>query len=158
MKKHRKSAISLVMLALAVLLLSACGAGNTAHKSGSSATEQQPAASQSATKEASVELENMGVKMVFPEAPKRAITLNQHATEVMLALGLESSMVGTAYLDDSILPEYKAQYDKIPVLVPSSTRPKRYLWLLRRILPMRAGRVPLTTKISALVRSLPNRT
>ncbi|MFK4470327.1 iron complex transport system substrate-binding protein [Paenibacillus sp. RC73] len=116
MKKHRKSAISLVMLALAVLLLSACGAGNTAHKSGSSATEQQPAASQSATKEASVELENMGVKMVFPEAPKRAITLNQHATEVMLALGLESSMVGTAYLDDSILPEYKAQYDKIPVL------------------------------------------
>lgn len=81
-----------------------------------SANGQQPAASQSATKETSVELENMGVKMAFPEEPKRAVTLNQHATEVMLALGLESSMVGTAYLDDQILPKYKAQYDKIPVL------------------------------------------
>ncbi|MGW9528696.1 ABC transporter substrate-binding protein [Paenibacillus terrae] len=116
MKKHRKSAISLVILVLAMALLSACGAGNTVQKSDSSATEQQPAASQSGTKGTSVELENMGIKMVFPEAPKRAITLNQHATEVMLALGLESSMVGTAYLDDTILPEYKAQYDKIPVL------------------------------------------
>ncbi|AET60641.1 ABC transporter substrate-binding protein [Paenibacillus terrae HPL-003] len=116
MKKHRKSAISLVILVLAMALLSACGAENTVQKSDSSATEQQPAASQSGTKGTSVELENMGIKMVFPEAPKRVITLNQHATEVMLALGLESSMVGTAYLDDSILPEYKAQYDKIPVL------------------------------------------
>jgi iron complex transport system substrate-binding protein len=117
MKKYSKRAVSLMMLALAaILLLSACGSGNTAQTTDSATNGQQPASLQSATRETPVELENMGVKMIFPEAPKRAVTLNQHATEVMLALGLESSMVGTAYLDDQILPEYKAQYDKIPVL------------------------------------------
>ncbi|ASR47729.1 Fe3+-hydroxamate ABC transporter substrate-binding protein [Paenibacillus kribbensis] len=117
MKKYSKRAISLTMLALAaVLLLSACGSGNTAQTTDSVTNGQQPASLQSENSKASVELENMGVKMIFPEAPKRAVTLNQHATEVMLALGLESSMVGTAYLDDQILPEYKAQYEKIPVL------------------------------------------
>ncbi|WP_179032308.1 ABC transporter substrate-binding protein [Paenibacillus kribbensis] len=117
MKKYSKPAISLTMLALAmVLLLSACGSGNTAQTTDSVTNGQQPASLQSENSKASVELENMGVKMIFPEAPKRAVTLNQHATEVMLALGLESSMVGTAYLDDQILPEYKTQYDKIPVL------------------------------------------
>jgi iron complex transport system substrate-binding protein len=34
----------------------------------------------------------------------------------MLALGLGDNMVGTAYLDDEILPELKEAYDKIPVL------------------------------------------
>ncbi len=116
MNKCSKPALPLVMLALAMLLLSACAAGNTAQTTNSSANGQQSDASQSTTQEKAVEIENMGVKMVFPEAPKRAVTLNQHATEVMLALGLESSMVGTAYLDDQILPKYKTQYDKIPVL------------------------------------------
>ncbi|KAF6558940.1 ABC transporter substrate-binding protein [Paenibacillus sp. EKM202P] len=117
MNKYSKPALPLVMLALAMmLLLSACTAGNTAQTTNSSANGQQPDASQSTAQEKAVEIENMGVKMLFPEAPKRAVTLNQHATEVMLALGLESSMVGTAYLDDQILPKYKNQYDKIPVL------------------------------------------
>ncbi|MEK4030425.1 ABC transporter substrate-binding protein [Pseudobacillus sp. FSL P4-0506] len=49
-------------------------------------------------------------------APKRAVALNQHATEIMLALGLEDSMVGTAYLDDRILPELEEAYRKVPVL------------------------------------------
>src|SRR5690606_31934170 len=35
---------------------------------------------------------------------------------VMLALGLEKYMVGTAYLDDDILPKYKDKYSKIPIL------------------------------------------
>ncbi|MDP1513330.1 ABC transporter substrate-binding protein [Paenibacillus sp. CMAA1739] len=116
MNKYRKPTLPLVVLVLVMLLLSACTSGNTAKTTNLSANGQQPDASQSTTGEKAVEIENMGVKMVFPEAPKRAVTLNQHATEVMLALGLESSMVGTAYLDDQILPKYKNQYDKIPVL------------------------------------------
>lgn len=34
----------------------------------------------------------------------------------MLGMGLEESMVGTAYLDDAIWPRYAASYNKIPVL------------------------------------------
>ncbi|WP_315116521.1 ABC transporter substrate-binding protein [uncultured Clostridium sp.] len=56
------------------------------------------------------------ITLSFKESPKRAITLNQSPTEMMLGLGLGDKMVGTAYLDDEILPQYKEAYDKIPVL------------------------------------------
>ena len=52
----------------------------------------------------------------YTEPPTRAIALNQHVAEVMLALELQDHMVGTAYLDDQILPQYRAAYDAIPVL------------------------------------------
>ncbi|WP_035179419.1 ABC transporter substrate-binding protein [Alkalihalobacterium bogoriense] len=63
-----------------------------------------------------VEIENNGRTLQFVEIPKRAVTLNQHVTEIMLALGLEDHMVGTAYIDDEILDEYKAAYESIPVI------------------------------------------
>ena len=53
---------------------------------------------------------------VYTEPPSRAIALNQHVTEVMLALELEDHMVGTAYIDDEILPQYQSAYQSIPVL------------------------------------------
>ena len=45
-------------------------------------------------------ISNCGVQSWVQEPPKRVVTMNQGTTEVMLALGLEDSMVGTAYLDD----------------------------------------------------------
>ena len=106
---------SFLLLGMTVMLvlLSACGSSEQPDAK-RQAQGEQPAAQVSES--GTVELENMGEQLSFPDAPKRAVTLNQHATEVMLALGLEDSMVGTAYLDDSILPEYKEKYDKIPVL------------------------------------------
>ncbi|MFD5324268.1 ABC transporter substrate-binding protein [Streptomyces sp. NPDC127092] len=59
---------------------------------------------------------NCGVTTTFQAPPKRAVTMNQHVTEVMLALGLEKSLAGTAYLDDAVLPAYKKAYDSVPVL------------------------------------------
>ncbi|MGN7476269.1 ABC transporter substrate-binding protein [Solibacillus silvestris] len=64
----------------------------------------------------SVTIENEGVSITYDEAPKKAISVNQHVTEVMLALGLEDSMVGTAYLDDQIYPPLQEAYDQVPVL------------------------------------------
>ena len=52
----------------------------------------------------------------YSEPPSRAIALNQHVTEIMLALELQDHMVGTAYIDDEILPQYRAAYDSVPVL------------------------------------------
>jgi iron complex transport system substrate-binding protein len=63
-----------------------------------------------------VTIENCGISQTYTKAPERAVTMNQHVTEVMLALGLEQQMVGTAYLDDAILPSYQAAYQTIPVL------------------------------------------
>ncbi|WIY52286.1 ABC transporter substrate-binding protein [Devosia sp. YIM 151766] len=52
----------------------------------------------------------------FEAVPSRVITLNQQATEIMLALGLESHLVGTAYIDDAIPERWQAAYDSVPVL------------------------------------------
>jgi len=57
-----------------------------------------------------------GVKYSVSKTPERVITMNQGATELMLALGLADKMAGTAYLDDHIWPQYAAAYGKIPVL------------------------------------------
>jgi iron complex transport system substrate-binding protein len=52
----------------------------------------------------------------FSNVPERVVTLNQHATEIMLALGLSDKIVGLAHMDGEIQSEYKEQYNKIPVL------------------------------------------
>ncbi|MEU5975122.1 ABC transporter substrate-binding protein [Streptomyces sp. NPDC047315] len=61
-------------------------------------------------------VDNCGVKTTYDAPPKRAVAMNQHVTEIMLALGLEKSLVGTAYLDDAVLPEYRKAYESIPVV------------------------------------------
>ncbi|WP_135458913.1 ABC transporter substrate-binding protein [Mycobacterium sp. DL99] len=63
-----------------------------------------------------VTVDNCGVSATYDRPPARAVALNQHAIETLLALGLEESMVGTSYLDDRILPEYQTAYDSVPVL------------------------------------------
>ena len=63
-----------------------------------------------------VTIENCGVSTSFDEAPRRVVTANQAATELMLALDLEEHLVGTAFLDDPILPEFADAYNSVPVL------------------------------------------
>lgn len=51
------------------------------------------------------------------ETPRqKAVTLSQFMTEMLLALDLGDRMVGTALLDNPILPEFKEAYEKIPQL------------------------------------------
>lgn len=63
-----------------------------------------------------VTIESCGMSFTYDTPPSRAITLNQQATEVMLALGLQDRMVGTAYMDDAIPEQWRAAYDTVPVL------------------------------------------
>ncbi|WP_019631402.1 ABC transporter substrate-binding protein [Actinomadura atramentaria] len=91
-------------LAAALLLASACGSG-TEKKADAAPARGFP-----------VTIDNCGVKTVYQRPPKHAVTLNQHATEIMLALGLQSSMAGTAYLDDAVQPKYEAAYKGVKVL------------------------------------------
>ncbi|WP_084550639.1 ABC transporter substrate-binding protein [Actinomadura rifamycini] len=89
-----------------VLLLSGCGA------SGRAADGRDGAAPPGFP----VTVENCGVTTTYERPPRRAVSLNQHATEVMLALGLERSMVGTAFPDDAVPPEFERAYGGIEVL------------------------------------------
>ena len=62
---------------------------------------------------------NCGVSHTLTSAPSRVVTMTQGTTEIMLAMGLEDKMVGTAYLDDAIWPRYATEYNNIPVLSSS---------------------------------------
>ncbi|MFI6284406.1 ABC transporter substrate-binding protein [Streptomyces sp. NPDC051018] len=102
-----KRPISLLSAMAAALLMAGCGGavGPDSAPAGGSAAGGFP-----------VTLSNCGVKTTYEHPPRRAVSLNQHATEVMLALGLQESMVGTAYLDDRVLPQYREAYEGIKVL------------------------------------------
>src|SRR5690606_41354241 len=86
------------------LALAACGAG------GRPAEEAAPAEGYPVT------VQECDREVTVDAPPERAVTLNQPTTEIMLALGLEDRMVGTAYLDDAVLPEYSDAYEAVPVL------------------------------------------
>lgn len=68
-------------------------------------------------------IENGENSLIFEKAPERAVSLNGHTTEIILALGLASKMVGTAYVNHPILPELKAEYDKVPSLSDGTSYP-----------------------------------
>jgi iron complex transport system substrate-binding protein len=63
-----------------------------------------------------LEIDNLGHKITYYASPKRVVVLNQHAIEIMMAIGLEGKIIGTAYLDDEIIPEYKEKFEKINYL------------------------------------------
>ncbi|MGW6583656.1 ABC transporter substrate-binding protein [Streptomyces globisporus] len=98
------------LIAAAVLLplaLTACSssAGDAAGDKASATSEGFP-----------YTVKNCGVTTTYKAPPKRVVTMNQHVTEIMLELGLKKSLVGTAYLDDKVLPKYAKDYASVPVL------------------------------------------
>jgi iron complex transport system substrate-binding protein len=95
-----------VVLSAAALLITGCG----------SDARDPVAADHGSPHGFPVTVTNCGVTTTFDRPPIRAVALNQHAIENLLALGLENSIRGTAYLDDRILPQYRPAYDAIPVL------------------------------------------
>lgn len=63
-----------------------------------------------------VELTSCGVASEVADRPENAITMNQGATEVVLALGVEDQLAGTAYLDDEIPEKWRDAYESVPVI------------------------------------------
>lgn len=94
--------------ALTALLLTGCGAAVT-----DAPTAGAPAAG------FPVVDDNCGVTTTYQAPPIRAVTLTSNATELLLELGVERSMVGTAYLKNRPIGERYAQaYASVPVLAP----------------------------------------
>lgn len=100
-------------LVMVIALVAVLGACNAKDKPESATQDEKVEPSEAATE---VTIDNNETTQTYKEAPTKAISLNQHVTEIMLALGLEDSMVGTAYLDDKIYEPLQEAYDKVPVL------------------------------------------
>ncbi len=56
------------------------------------------------------------VDMKVNEAPKRAVSMSQATTEMLLTLGLQDHMAGTAFKEEEIYPPLADAYEKVPVL------------------------------------------
>ncbi|WP_022819354.1 ABC transporter substrate-binding protein [Fusobacterium russii] len=54
--------------------------------------------------------------LIFAKTPQRAVSISHFTTEILLSIGAEKQIVGTAYLDSPILPELSEKYNKIPIL------------------------------------------
>lgn len=111
----RESPFAILAILAAVLLLAACGGDDADSVQGGEAAGISVENCSTTTGEDSQEAFPVS-SHTYTEAPSRAVTMNQHTTELMLTLGLQDRMAGTAYIDDFILPELKEAYDSVPVL------------------------------------------
>ncbi|MEV6424160.1 ABC transporter substrate-binding protein [Streptomyces sp. NPDC051662] len=117
---RRRRALTSAVISAVLLPLTACGGSTTTDaKDGARTATTAPGFPYTVT--------NCGVRTTYQAPPKRVVTMNQHVTEVMLALGLEKSLVGTAWLDDRILPAYEKAYRSVPVLAKEYPSKERLL-------------------------------
>ncbi|EDU38813.1 ABC transporter substrate-binding protein [Clostridium sporogenes] len=61
--------------------------------------------------------------MTYDKKPKKALAITNCMIEMMLSMGLEDQMAGTAYAENNILPALKPAYDKVTVM--SKTHPSK---------------------------------
>lgn len=63
-----------------------------------------------------VSLENCGTTVAVTSEPQRVVTIKSSATELMLALGLEDRIVGSAFLDGPLPADLEAAGSKLNVM------------------------------------------
>lgn len=63
-----------------------------------------------------ITLDNCGRRITITRPATRVVTINQGATENVLALGLERQLVGTAYRDGAIPSKWQKAYDSVKVI------------------------------------------
>jgi iron complex transport system substrate-binding protein len=61
-------------------------------------------------------IDNCGAKATFTKAPERAIGLGQNSAEILLLLGLERKMAGTAFWPSKVLPQLETANSSVKLL------------------------------------------
>lgn len=61
-------------------------------------------------------VDNCGTEVTFEEAPERVLAIKSTSIEMMLALGLEDRLIGTAFSDGPLAEGWAAAADGIPVV------------------------------------------
>lgn len=101
---HRRRVRNVLAAALSLAVLAGCS-GETTESAFDSPTAQPGFP---------VSVDNCGQKVTVDDPPKRAVGYYQQSVELMLALGLQDSIVATVYPDNPPLPLYAEQYRAIP--------------------------------------------
>lgn len=104
---------------LGALLVSAtgCAAGTDDRRTETDVNASVPAPvdAEGAT-EYPLTMTNCGQQVIHSAAPRRAVTLNQSAAEIMIKLGLADRIVGTGYEIYAVPEDMAASYGRIPLL------------------------------------------
>ncbi|MFJ6072746.1 ABC transporter substrate-binding protein [Streptomyces sp. NPDC093065] len=98
------------LLVASALLLTACGSSDA----GDAKREETSAAGYPVT------LDNCGHKVTLKSAPKRAVSLNQGTTEILLSLGLADRMAGTATWTDPVMKGLEKANATVPRLADNN--------------------------------------
>jgi iron complex transport system substrate-binding protein len=105
------------LLLASALLLTACGGSkNGTDDPGKSAAAGYP-----------VTIDNCGHKVTLKSAPKRAVSLNQGTTEILLSLGLAERMAGTATWTDPVMKRLGKANASVPRLADNAPSLERVL-------------------------------
>jgi iron complex transport system substrate-binding protein len=101
---------TLVVAVTAGLALAGCSTAQS-----TSETDPTPTTTASAAF-APVTLDNCGTSVTVDAPPTKVVTIKSTATEMLLALGLQDVMVGTAFADGPVPADETAAYESIPVV------------------------------------------
>lgn len=66
--------------------------------------------------EVNEKINGIDYKFDFKTSPKRAVSMSQFTTEMLLKLGLEKDIVGTAFLEEEIYPSVAPSYNNVKVI------------------------------------------
>ncbi|MGO2097050.1 MAG: putative F420-0 ABC transporter substrate-binding protein, partial [Candidatus Microbacterium stercoravium] len=105
---HTVRALTASAVLLVALGVSGCAAGSPSTASESNA---DPAGSAYP-----LTIDNCGTEVTFDEAPERVLAIKSTSIEMMLALGLEDRLIGTAFSDGPLAEGWAAAADGIPVV------------------------------------------
>ncbi|WP_333792055.1 ABC transporter substrate-binding protein [Muricomes intestini] len=109
----------LLCAAMVLVLLTGCGSGSSDRsKADQDRTEAADSKNPSQTSDESypMTLNNYGREITIEAAPQKVLALGPNCAELLVALGLGDSIVGTSLRNHSRgpLPEYKEEIDAIP--------------------------------------------
>lgn len=116
----RRVLAALLCTTMILTLLSGCGSSEKSGDSGE-VSAQKKSASVSG-EDYPVTLDNYGRKITVKSTPQKVLALGPNCTELLVALGLEDSIVGTSLRNHSRgpLPEYEKAFEAIPEINHSS--------------------------------------
>jgi len=101
--RRMRPVTGLIALVLSMAILADCGSPDSERVTSPSAVAGFP-----------VIVDNCGVTVTVNRPPTRVVGYYQQSVELLLALGLQGSVVGTVYPDNPPLPRYATAYKAIP--------------------------------------------
>lgn len=117
-----KRRVLATLLCATMILTLLAGCGSSEKSGGSGDVSAQKESTSVSSEDYPVTLDNYGRKITVKSAPQKVLALGPNCAELLVALGLEKSIVGTSLRNHSRgpLPEYAEAFEAIPEINHSS--------------------------------------